>query len=120
VSNFNRRPSRAKVAAKRAEWMSAYSAALLLLVPGARIDWATASYLESVGRPAAEAAASSAPQAREYLQARADGTGPYEWGDAARNAERVAAAHALADRREGDAMDSQSRAAERSFLSSMD
>lgn len=67
----SRHPSRghslkAQAAAQRERWMREFQRALVALVPAAagRIDWQTAQYLFSVGRPtqeAAEAMASEAP-----------------------------------------------------------
>lgn len=87
----SRHPSRghslkAQAAAQRERWMHEFQRALVALVPAAagRIDWQTAQYLFSVGRPAREAAESMADEARSAAAARADGTAPYSWGDKAR------------------------------------
>lgn len=108
----SRHPSRghslkATAQARREHWMHQFQTALVALVPEAAgcIDWQTAEYLFSMARDPVHAAESLADRARDTAAERANGTGPFQWGEDKRAAEFKARAA--------------ERAAESSFLSDM-
>lgn len=96
-----------QVQARRERWMREFQAALVAKVPEASgcIDWQTAEYLFSVSRDPVLAAELMTDAARKTAADRANGTGPYQWGNCNRAAEFKARAA--------------ERNAEASFLSSM-